>query len=291
MTEIQTLLAPTEVLEIQTQLTPTEILAACTGSPIHTGPYSHIFQLPRYPQSLVIKRMRLSFSIIKDERILREQMIAMQCMNDPTRSPYLVEIKGGEIIGEFVYLAFLWEPATLAEYNREKGGGMKTKKRILWELASAIQYLRSKQIIHRDIKPSNILLSNSTLSLAQVRIADFGFARILDLKESGLEFTRGIGTPAYAAPEILTHAAQYDFAVDVWSFGAVAYELLSGCKPFTAKTLHELKARQEEGPDYSKLWEESAGAREFVEGCLAVNPSQRLKIEEVVGHRFLKPYT
>ena len=112
MTEIQTLLAPTEVLEMQTQLTPTEILAACTGSPIHTGPYSHIFQLPRYPQSLVIKRMRLSFSIIKDERILREQMIAMQCMNDPTRSPYLVEIKGGEIIGEFVYLTLSLELIT-----------------------------------------------------------------------------------------------------------------------------------------------------------------------------------
>lgn len=274
---------------MQTSLTPTEITAACTSTPIHTGPYSHIFQLPRYPQPLVIKRMRLSYSISKDERILREQMIAMRCMKDPARSPYLVEIKGGEVIGEFAYLAFEWEPATLAEYDKEKGGGIKTKKRILRELASAIEYLRSQQIIHRDIKPSNILLSSPVLSLAQVRLADFGFARILDLNESSLEYTRGIGTPAYAAPEILARSAEYDFAVDVWSFGAVAYELLAGWKPFPARSLQELRTKQQEGPDYSQIREEREASRDFLARCLAVNPSERLKIEEIVRHPFLKP--
>jgi serine/threonine protein kinase len=84
-----------------------------------------------------------------------------------------------------------------------------------------LRHCHSLGIVHRDIKPSNILVSSS----GTVKLADFGLARVLD-RSSDASLSHQVATRWYRAPELLYGSRHYDFAVDMWSAGAVVAELL-----------------------------------------------------------------
>ena len=95
-------------------------------------------------------------------------------------------------------------------------------------IADGLRYLHAKGIVHRDIKLENIMLSNRNEE-GIVRIADFGFSMRLVPEEA---VTTALGTLGYMAPEMIK-SQPYDFSVDVWSFGVLLYNLLSGdVEPF-----------------------------------------------------------
>jgi eukaryotic-like serine/threonine-protein kinase len=108
------------------------------------------------------------------------------------------------------------------------------------ELAAAIDYAHSRNVIHRDIKPENILLD-----LEGAHICDFGLARAMDaaalepLSSSGMV----VGTPAYMSPEQAV-GEEVGPSCDVYALGCVMYELLTGELPFTGATRQALLARQ-----------------------------------------------
>jgi serine/threonine-protein kinase len=113
------------------------------------------------------------------------------------------------------------------------------------QAAQALEYAHQHGVIHRDIKPENLLLTTDGNTL----VADFGIARAVGegdqrLTESGL----AIGTPAYMSPEQATADKVIDARTDVYSLGAVLYELLAGEPPFTGPTAQAIIAKRLSGP-------------------------------------------
>ncbi|HZE13377.1 MAG TPA: serine/threonine-protein kinase, partial [Chthoniobacterales bacterium] len=98
------------------------------------------------------------------------------------------------------------------------------------KIARAVQYAHSRGILHRDLKPGNILLDGRGEPL----VSDFGLAKWLDTTTSDLTRTLTIfGTPGYIAPEQATHsAAELKPAADIYSLGAILFELLAARPPF-----------------------------------------------------------
>jgi serine/threonine-protein kinase len=120
-----------------------------------------------------------------------------------------------------------------ARMSRERQLPIEVAARIACEVADALAYAHGQGIIHRDIKPENILLSGG-----HAVVADFGIARAIDV--SGIQqLTRtgmgGPGTPAYMSPEQLMGDRELDARTDIYSLGAVLYEMLVGKPPFAGK--------------------------------------------------------
>lgn len=117
--------------------------------------------------------------------------------------------------------------------KNEQTGDQKSKLKIALQVARALQYIHSQKIIHRDIKPENIHLNAAGV----VKLMDFGIA-----KTEGLSMTRAgyvLGTPYYMAPEQVMGQDVTD-QVDVYSFGILLFELMTGGKPITGDTVERI---------------------------------------------------
>jgi serine/threonine protein kinase len=103
---------------------------------------------------------------------------------------------------------------------------------VIFGTAGGMRYLHQRKVIQRDLKPDNILLTDRL----EPRIADFGLAKLtLSEDATALQMTGKLGTPLYMAPELFAERA-YDSKVDVYPFGILTYEVLSGESPFSDVT-------------------------------------------------------
>jgi serine/threonine protein kinase len=123
---------------------------------------------------------------------------------------------------------------TLASYCKpDTLLGIEDVIKTLFKCAKALHYAHGRGLIHRDIKPSNIMLTPDN----DVRIIDFGIAL---LKDADLSVIQGIaGSPSYMSPEQV-QSAELTKASDLYSLGAVMYEMLTGFRPFRASALAKL---------------------------------------------------
>jgi TolB-like protein/tRNA A-37 threonylcarbamoyl transferase component Bud32 len=114
--------------------------------------------------------------------------------------------------------------------------------RITREVASALAYAHGRGIVHRDIKPENVLLTGQGDAL----LADFGIARALsaNASDTGLTATGlAVGTPQYMSPEQASGERTLDARSDVYSLGALLYEMLAGEPPFTGPSAQAVIAK------------------------------------------------
>jgi Tol biopolymer transport system component len=155
------------------------------------------------------------------------------------------------------------------------------------QIAEGLEYAHERGIVHRDLKPANVKITPD----GAVKILDFGLAKALEgdtaAKDpsssptmSRLATQTGIilGTAAYMAPEQAKGKA-VDRRADIWAFGCVLYEMLTGCKQFDGETVTDILAsvvRAE--PDWSLLpGGTPALMRKLLERCLKKDPKQRLQ--------------
>ena len=106
--------------------------------------------------------------------------------------------------------------------------------RIMAQVAEGLGYAHTRGVVHRDVKPANIMVTTS----GQVKLLDFGLARVVD-RETITRRGMILGTPDYMSPE-QAMGKPADQRSDIFSAGAVFYELLTGQKPFSGRTLHSV---------------------------------------------------
>lgn len=111
-----------------------------------------------------------------------------------------------------------------------------TKKSFMFQILKGVKYMHDNWILHRDMKPQNILVVGHGRRRGQIKIADFGLARIYQSPVKALsDVERVVVTLWYRAPELLLGAKHYTKAVDVWATGCIFAELLNSRELFCGK--------------------------------------------------------
>jgi|GEM_PF-1220462 len=101
-----------------------------------------------------------------------------------------------------------------------------------------LKHLHQQRIVHRDFKPANILISRDNSGRFIPKIADFGLSKLVsqdEIDSSDFDLSDGRGTPSYKAPEQI-EGGRVSFNLDLWAFGVILYEMLTGEKPFSVGT-------------------------------------------------------
>ncbi len=150
---------------------------------------------------------------------------------------------------------------------------------VLRDVSKALAYAHRHGVVHRDIKPDNVLLSEGTAVVTDFGIAKaISAARTLSGSATLTQIGTSIGTPAYMAPEQAAGDPNIDHRADIYSLGAMAYELLAGHPVFPERTPQRMLAAhvQETPRSIAELRADTPAAlAELVMQCLAKNASER----------------
>jgi serine/threonine protein kinase len=190
--------------------------------------------------------------------IAHENIIAVYDFGEEQGRPFMVmELLEGESLREAI--------------RHDRAGDLARKLRIGLQVGRALGHIHSKKIVHRDIKPENIHLD----ARGRAKLMDFGIA-----KSEGVELTRDgltMGTPFYMAPEQVL-GQDVTAQADVYSFGVLMYELLTGIKPVRGDTVEKLFHQVlYEAPNLEPLDEAQVppAAIDLIRKCLAKAPAER----------------
>src|SRR6476661_4699563 len=192
----------------------------------------------RHARAVALKVMHPEVAAaLGPERFLREIRISAQ-LDHPH---ILTLIDSGRNDGVLWYvLPYVRGESLRAKLARETQLSVEEAVRIATQVASALDYAHRQGVIHRDIKPENILLHEG-----EAVVADFGIA--LAVREAGgerlTETGLSLGTPHYMSPEQATGSREPDPRSDLYSLGAVVYEMLTGEPPHTGPTAQAVIAK------------------------------------------------
>src|SRR5436190_17156005 len=237
-------------------------------------------------RSVAIKRLPAAFASDPDHlsRFRREAQV-LASLNHPN----IAHVYGLEESGETRCIVMeLVEGETLQERIKQGPVPVTEALTIAKQIVAAVEAAHEKGVVHRDLKPGNVMLTSD----GRVKVLDFGLAKAYDANPtSGISANSPtlasmaatnagviLGTAAYMAPE-QARGKVVDKRADIWAFGCVLYEMLTGRQTFSGDTLsHTIVAILEHDPDWARLPASTpAGVRRLLARCLDKDPRRRLR--------------
>jgi len=157
--------------------------------------------------------------------------------------------------------------------------------RISIEIIKGLSYMHSKNVLHKDIKSENILFNEKM----QIKLADFGNSTRIDEDTKKAEPQEAVGTSYWMAPESIAEQ-EHDGKVDIWSFGVVLYEMLTGLPPYNdikdSEEVKNLILYELFPPPWKEEVDWSSTLRSFYHRCIVKDPLKRASAEELLHHKF-----
>ena len=240
----------------------------------------------RLGRDVAIKVLPAAFSQDADRRARfeREARVLASLNHSNIASVYGIEETSGDAGDSALALVMeLVEGETLADRLTRGALSFDAAIGLAHQIAEALEAAHEKGIIHRDLKPANIKVTPAD----KVKVLDFGLAKAFDEERAAPDLSQSptlsvavtqqgliLGTAAYMSPEQAQGKA-VDHRTDVWAFGVVLYELLTGRRPFTGETMPEMLASiLRDEPDWRAV---PAKARRLLQPCLEKDPRRRLR--------------
>ncbi|XP_023150231.2 aurora kinase A [Amphiprion ocellaris] len=247
------------------------------GRPLGKGKFGNVY-LARERQSKFILALKVLFKKQLEKAGVEHQLRREVEIQSHLRHPNILRLYGYFHDASRVYLILEFAPKGELYSELQRNGHFPESQSATYimELADALIYCHTKNVIHRDIKPENLLLGAN----GELKIADFGWSvHTPSSRRSTL-----CGTLDYLPPEMI-EGKTHDEKVDLWSLGVLCFEFLVGKPPFEAKT-HEETYRRISRVEYSYPAQSniSAGAKDLVARLLKHNPMHRLPIQGVISH-------
>uniref|UniRef100_A0A8C5GLR5 Serine/threonine-protein kinase n=1 Tax=Gouania willdenowi TaxID=441366 RepID=A0A8C5GLR5_GOUWI len=230
----------------------------------------------------VIDKMRFP---TKQESQLRNEVAILQNLHHPGivnlecmfETPERVFVVMEKLHGDMLEMILSSEKSKLPE---------RITKFLVTQILVALRHLHFKNIVHCDLKPENVLLASAE-PFPQVKLCDFGFARIIGEKS----FRRSVvGTPAYLAPEVL-RSKGYNRSLDMWSVGVIVYVSLSGTFPFNEDEDINDQIQNAAFMYPPTPWKEiSTEATDLINNLLQVKMRKRYSVDKCLSHPWLQDY-
>jgi serine/threonine protein kinase len=224
----------------------------------------------------------LPAAFVRDEsrqRRFQQEARALAALNHP----HIAAIYGLEDTGHTCALVLeLVEGPTLADRLESGPIALKDALSIARQLADALEAAHEKGIVHRDLKPANIKITSTGV----VKVLDFGLAKALEGETANQTLSRALtrtgtgivlGTPAYMSPEQAS-GQSIDKRTDIWAFGCILYEMLSGRRPFPGESVADtFVGILDREPNWDSLPQATPESiRSLLRRCLEKNPKQRM---------------
>ena len=237
---------------------------------------------------MAIKRMKQLEE--GDEEKAMKEFNREVAMLDKFRCDYMIHFYGAVFIPtkicmvtEFAQYGSLKD---LMKKKNQQKPRMLTCMKICADGAKGIQYIHENGILHRDIKPDNFLIISLDPNVkVNAKLTDFGATRNINQMMTNMTFTKGIGTPAFMAPEILNRQ-HYKKPSDVFSFAVTMYECLSWTDAYPkslfkfAWSIADFITSGQRRPKPECL---SSKQFEIIERSWCENPKERLTIDDLVA--------
>lgn len=221
--------------------------------------------------ALRLMHARYRFSLSARRRFLRGCEILSKITDHEGIIGY---VEHGKTNGQLYLLMEYVEAANLKElYARHDPVLVENVAQILIDMATALEHMHENGFMHLDFKPENVLVTRN----GKVRLVDFDLAQPIPEQPKKLS-KKNPGTPAYMAPEQLL-GQPISHRVDIFAFGAAAYELLTNQKPFPGETPGEILKKQLDRSDFLTPRELNpelpANLEKIVLRCLETEPERR----------------